>query len=113
MIIFAIIFYITVGILFSQSNWPIELIYVYLVINIITLLVYRFDKFAATTNRWRVKESTLQLLSLFGGWTGALIAQRVFRHKNSKESFQKVYLLAVACHCVVLAVILLYMFFFA
>lgn len=39
----------------------------------------------------RVPESHLHLLSLAGGWPGALIAQPVFRHKTIKQPFQGVF----------------------
>jgi uncharacterized membrane protein YsdA (DUF1294 family) len=35
----------------------------------------------------RTSERTLQLLSLFGGWPGALIAQQWLRHKSQKRRF--------------------------
>ncbi len=41
----------------------------------------------AQNNHWRIPESTLQILSLAGGWPGALIAQQTLRHKSSKMSF--------------------------
>jgi uncharacterized membrane protein YsdA (DUF1294 family) len=50
--------------------------------------MYRFDKQAAEFNDWRIREDSLHLLSLFGGWPGALVAQRVFHHKTKKTSFQ-------------------------
>jgi len=38
----------------------------------------------------------LHLLSLLGGWPGALIGQGLFRHKTSKQSFQFMFWLTVA-----------------
>ena len=34
------------------------------------------------------QNKTLHWLEFLGGWPGALIAQRVIRHKNKKTSFQ-------------------------
>ena len=59
----------------------------YVSLSIITFLAYWKDKRAAVGGRWRTQESILQALSLAGGWPGALIAQRVLRHKSSKRSF--------------------------
>lgn len=56
-------------------------------LSIVTFLVYWKDKRAARAGRWRTQESVLQALSLAGGWPGALVAQRVLRHKSSKRSF--------------------------
>jgi uncharacterized membrane protein YsdA (DUF1294 family) len=63
-----------------------------------------FDKEAARkTGRRRRPEQTLHLLSLLGGWPGALLAQRMFRHKSSKQSFQETYWITVVLHCGALA----------
>jgi len=40
----------------------------------------------------------LQLLALLGGWPGALITQRVIRHKNKKTSFQVIFWIIVIIH---------------
>lgn len=44
----------------------------YLLLSGITWVVYALDKSAARRNQWRVRESTLHLLALLGGWPGAL-----------------------------------------
>lgn len=44
----------------------------------------------------------LHLLALIGGWPGALIAQRVFRHKSRKPSFRIVFLFTVVVNCAAL-----------
>jgi uncharacterized membrane protein YsdA (DUF1294 family) len=36
----------------------------------------------------RVRERTLHLLALCGGWPGALAGQWVFRHKRRNRTFQ-------------------------
>ena len=64
---------------------------VYIAGSVITFLAYARDKSAARNNRWRTPESTLHLLSLIGGWPGALVAQRVLRHKSSKQPFRTVF----------------------
>lgn len=40
----------------------------------------------------------LQTWSLFGGWPGAFLAQRQFRHKTAKPTFQTVFWLIVLIH---------------
>jgi uncharacterized membrane protein YsdA (DUF1294 family) len=60
----------------------------YGVVSILTFLVYWNDKSAAQHGTWRTKESSLLLLGLAGGWPGAVVAQRVLRHKSRKQSFQ-------------------------
>ncbi|MCA3055649.1 MAG: DUF1294 domain-containing protein [Burkholderiales bacterium] len=67
---------------------PFELVLLYLVMSIVTLVVYGLDKSAAMNNRRRTPEDTLHLLALVGGWPGALFAQVAFRHKSRKRGFQ-------------------------
>jgi len=38
-----------------------------------------------------VAENRLHLLSLAGGWPGALLARQTLRHKNRKASFLRIY----------------------
>lgn len=59
----------------------------YLVLSGITFGVYLYDKLAAIGQGPRIPERALHLLSLFGGWPGALVAQKIFRHKVAKASF--------------------------
>jgi uncharacterized membrane protein YsdA (DUF1294 family) len=72
----------------------------YLFASVAAVLAYRADKSAAENNRWRVKESTLHLLALAGGWPGAFIAQKLLRHKSRKGSFQAVFIITVVLNCV-------------
>lgn len=72
--------------------------FTYLILSLLTFIVYAFDKTKAHRNEWRVSESTLHLLELMGGWPGALITQRVIRHKNKKTSFQMIFWIIVIIH---------------
>ncbi|WNC70768.1 DUF1294 domain-containing protein [Thalassotalea psychrophila] len=60
----------------------------YVLLSIVTIIVYGWDKRAAQLNRWRTSEQSLQLLALIGGWPGAIWAQQKFRHKSKKRSFR-------------------------
>ena len=55
--------------------------------NLITFLVYGWDKLRAKTEGWRVKEKTLMLMALFFGGTGALLGIGVFHHKTQHKKF--------------------------
>ena len=74
------------------------LLLVYTVMSLVALLAYGFDKKAAQTGGYRVSEKTLIMLGLLGGWPGALIAQRVFRHKTAKQSFQTMFWVSVVAN---------------
>lgn len=69
-----------------------------LTISTFTLLVYRSDKRRAEAGDWRIPESTLHLAALLGGWPGAFLAQRLYRHKTAKASFQFVFWTIVLLH---------------
>ena len=68
---------------------------IYITVSIVTFCVYAYDKSAARNGRWRTRESTLHILALTGGWPGALMAQRILRHKSRKPEFQRVFLVTV------------------
>ena len=70
----------------------------YAVASVLTFCVYGLDKRAARRGRWRTPEATLHLLELLGGFPGAMLAQRIFRHKRGKLSYLIVFWLIVALH---------------
>lgn len=70
----------------------------YALMSAVTFLAFGWDKWSAKRARQRVPESTLHLLELFGGWPGALVAQRVLRHKTEKLGFKMVLWSIVALH---------------
>ena len=77
------------------GNLPPLILLGYLFISLITFFAYAFDKVAAKDGAWRTQESTLHLLSLIGGWPGALIAQQKLRHKSKKQSFRSAFWITV------------------
>ena len=66
-------------------------------------LMYGADKSAAEHGSWRTSESTLHTIALVGGWPGALVARRVFRHKTKKQPFRTIFWGTVLANCVALA----------
>lgn len=94
-----------VSVLTTQID-PLVLAF-YMVVSIITFTVYAIDKSAATKGTWRTSESTLHLLSLVGGWPGALVAQQKLRHKSKKQLFRFVYWITVALNCALLSWLLI------
>ena len=86
------------AVLASQSLWglPTWTWGLYSALSMATFIVYGLDKRAAARGEWRVAESTLHLLSLAGGWPGALLAQHTLRHKRAKPAFRRVYWATVA-----------------
>ncbi|WP_114969889.1 DUF1294 domain-containing protein [Rhodoferax ferrireducens] len=60
----------------------------YMVMSVVCATAYWLDKTAAQNGQWRIPETTLLMLGMFGGWPGAIVAQQTLRHKTSKESFR-------------------------
>ena len=61
---------------------------IYLIlINLITVIVTIYDKLCAVKRRWRVKESTLLLLSALGGSISMYITMLLIRHKTRHIKF--------------------------
>ncbi|WP_245703257.1 DUF1294 domain-containing protein [Raineyella antarctica] len=81
---------------------PVSVVALAVVLSGVAFALYRADKSAAIRGAWRVSESTLQTVSLLGGWPGALLAQRVYRHKTRKHSFQTTFWITVVVNCAVL-----------
>ncbi|MES2534510.1 MAG: cold shock and DUF1294 domain-containing protein [Pseudomonadota bacterium] len=94
-----------IGLVFV-GKLPLTLLGLYLGSSMVTFIVYALDKSAARSGRWRTQESTLHLLSLIGGWPGALIAQQHLRHKSKKMSFQFGFWITVALNGVALGWVL-------
>ena len=66
-------------------------------------LMYGADKSAAEQGSWRTSESSLHTIALVGGWPGALVARRVFRHKTRKQPFRTIFWGTVIANCAALA----------
>jgi len=69
-----------------------------IVMSIVCFAAYGFDKQRSVNGGRRIPEQTLQILAFLGGWPGALLGQRQFRHKTKKLSFLIVFWLVVILH---------------
>lgn len=85
-----------------QGKLHVAVLVAYFLFSIVSFYLYRQDKIAAQHDRWRTSEATLHLADLLGGWPGALIAQRRYRHKSSKSSFQIGFWTTVLLNCAAL-----------
>ncbi|WP_284777565.1 DUF1294 domain-containing protein [Agrobacterium sp. lyk4-40-TYG-31] len=70
----------------------------YIAFNLFVFLVFWWDKEAARNGEWRVRESTLLWLAFLGGTAGAILAQRLLRHKTRKEPFRSILLSIAILH---------------
>ena len=101
--LFAAGFFVLLGVLAWLGLLPLAVLGLYAAASVVAFLAYGHDKSAAVRDAWRVKENTLHLFALLGGWPGALVAQRLFRHKSFKASFQTTYWITVVLNCAALA----------
>ena len=65
------------------------------------------DKRSAKKNRWRVKESTLLLVSALGGSVAMLFTMNTIRHKTQKKKF----MIGIPAIIVLQAVAIIYVLF--
>lgn len=78
-----------------------------IVINVVTCLLYYYDKkLSSNPMSWRIPEYTLLLYGVLGGWIGAFIAQQEFRHKTRKMWFKIVFVLSIPCSFIVIAIVI-------
>ena len=80
-----------------MTTWLI-IVGLYALMSAATFVAYGIDKRAARRNARRTRERTLHTLELLGGWPGALLAQRCFRHKTRDRSHLPVLWLIIAAH---------------
>jgi uncharacterized membrane protein YsdA (DUF1294 family) len=55
----------------------------------LTFALFGLDKSRAVQGGWRIPERTLLMIAFLGGWPGAKVAQRGFRHKTRKQPFAR------------------------
>lgn len=85
-------------------EWPAAILGVMALASAGTWLVYWSDKRRARAGRRRVRERTLHLWELAGGWPGGLVARRALRHKTRDRRFLVVSWAIIALHAAVWSV---------
>ncbi len=55
----------------------------------VSVALYAWDKFRARRGGRRVRERTLLLVAIAGGWPGSLLGQSLFRHKTLKQPYRR------------------------
>lgn len=69
----------------------------------ITFVLTAVDKRRAVKEQPRISERTLHVLAAAGGWPGAYLARRLFRHKTLKAAFRAVSWVIIAVHAILIA----------
>lgn len=89
--------------LVALDQAPLLLLAPYCLFSVVGFAMYRADKLAAERGAWRIPEANLHAIALLGGWPGALVARRAFRHKTTKQPFRTIFWGTVIANCVALA----------
>ena len=97
--VFVTLFLSVLAIAVFTGKLPLAVLAVYVGASVVAFVAYAFDKTAAEKDKWRTQESTLHMLGLIGGWPGAFLAQKAFRHKSRKREFQTTYWATVFLNC--------------
>ena len=71
-------------------------------VQIITAILYSWDKWAAIRNGWRVPECALLFWALIGGSPAAILMMILCRHKISKPAFYIPFILVLLVQCSIL-----------
>ena len=71
---------------------PLSLLHIVLiylaVINVVSFFVYGIDKWKAKRSKWRIPETTLLMMAIFGGSIGAWLGMKVWHHKTLHKKFR-------------------------
>lgn len=101
--LFSLLFLLLISALALAQRLPLPLLLTYLAASSVSFSLYALDRWAAVRNRRRVRENTLHLVGLCGGWPGACLAQTILRHKSQKRSFQLLFRGTVMINCLAFA----------
>ncbi len=74
----------------------------YFFINLVAFFIMGIDKRKAIMDKWRIKENTLFVLSLIGGFIGFYAGMHVFHHKTKKMKFHICFYVSLVMHIAIL-----------
>ena len=94
-ILLVLALFVILGLLVISSKLHPMIVLLYIGLSISTFITYAIDKSKSINNTYRISEKTLHMLSLLGGWPGAIIAQETLRHKSKKESFRSIFYMTI------------------
>ena len=96
---------------FSYKTVLLLIVFQLITINFTTFLAYWVDKRAAARGAYRIPESQLHTLEFLGGTLGAMLGQKILRHKSKKGSYRAVFHAIVVMQAVAVIAILRYLNF--
>ena len=90
-----------------QENFTLIICF-YLLISLITMLLYKHDKVLAIQGKFRVSEAKLLILPWMFGSLGGILGMYMFRHKTKKIYFVLNNFLSLIIHVTLFAYIYTY-----
>ncbi|WP_312815856.1 DUF1294 domain-containing protein [Sedimentibacter sp.] len=84
-----------------MSKLTLILMY-YIIINLISFIIFFIDKQKSKKDRWRIQEKTLHTLSYIGGVFGSIASMLLFHHKTKKPDFVIITIIALMLNLFVL-----------
>ena len=78
----------------------------YLIISILTLMLFGLDKFLAKVQWKRIPERWFHTLALLGGFPGGFLGIWLFHHKSKNQKFRYVLIASLILHAILLVVII-------
>ncbi|QSX05534.1 DUF1294 domain-containing protein [Sedimentibacter sp. zth1] len=82
-----------------------------LIINLVAFIMFYVDKRKAIKDKWRIRESSLYLVSFTGGVYGSILAMYLFHHKTRKVKFCIITALALIINIAIMVLIIKYVYF--
>ncbi|MEM7783975.1 MAG: DUF1294 domain-containing protein [Planctomycetota bacterium] len=76
-----------------------------MLLSLVLFGLYGWDKYRAKSGGFRIPESQLLLISFLGGWPGAWIGQKLFRHKTRVFKFKICTILSALLHVAFLLIV--------
>lgn len=67
----------------------------FIIINLISFVMFYVDKQKARKDKWRIEEKTLHITSFLGGTLGSITAMILFHHKTRKAGFVAITFIAL------------------
>ena len=102
LVVVTLFFALLIGLVALDQASPL-LLAPYVVSSVVVFAMYGSDKSAAVRGARRIPEANLHAVAVLGGWPGALVARRAFRHKTTKQPFRTIFWGTVIANCVALA----------
>lgn len=86
-----------------MSSMSILALFLILILNAITCILYGIDKWKAIHGAWRIREVTLLTWAALGGSLGAFLGMYLFHHKTRHKKFRVLVPLFTVIHLSLIA----------